>query len=205
MPNKSPKTTRGHTLGSSRSHGLFCVVLLLLCVSARAELPFKLPPKAKYDVSADAIAQAKSELSTNLVSDAAALTNLFVSPTICGPGLWHILKDSPRFAKPPGAKSTSRIPNADGTVQELPMATLLNTNELASFRMALADLLATQGALKVREPNRDEFMKYWAVIPFDEITGPLVVAEGRDASLFCQFEKGKVFWIDEVKRMHFKK
>ena len=85
------------------------------------------------------------------------------------------------------------------------MATLLSADELASFRMALADFLSSQGALKIREPNEEEFMKYWAVIPFDEITGPLLVAEGKDASIFCQFEKGKVFWIDEVKRMHFKK
>jgi len=181
------------------------IVLLITCVLAHAELPFKLPPKAKYDVSAEAIAKAKTELSTNMVSNAATLTNLFVSPTICGPGLWHILKDSPHFLKPPTVKSTARIPTGDGKFQEFPMATLLSADELASFRMALADFLSSQGALKIREPNEEEFMKYWAVIPFDEITGPLLVAEGKDASIFCQFEKGKVFWIDEVKRMHFKK
>jgi len=43
------------------------------------------------------------------------------------------------------------------------------------------------------------------VIPFDEITGPLLVAEGKDASIICEFEEGNVFWIDKVKRMHFKK
>ena len=181
------------------------IVLLMICVLAHAELPFKLPPNAKYNVPAETIAMAKAALSTNMVSDATTLTNLFVSPTICGPGLWHILKDSPRFSKPPTAKSTSRIPTGDGKFQEFPMATLLSAEELASFRMALADFLGSQGVLKVREPDEEEFMKYWAVIPFDEITGPLVVAEGKDATIFCQFEKGKVFWIDEVKRMQFKK
>ena len=181
------------------------IVLLVSCVLAHAELPFKLPPNAKYNVSAEMIAKAKIELSTNLVSDAATLTNLFVTPTICGPGLWHILKDSPHFPKPPAAKSTARIPTGDGKFQEFPMATLLSADELTSFRKALADFLGSQGALKIREPNEEEFMKYWAVIPFDEIAGPLLVAEGKDACIMCQFQKGKVFWIDEVKRMHFKK
>jgi hypothetical protein len=181
------------------------VGLLITCVIAHAELTFKLPPTAKYDVSAETIAKAKLKLTTNLVSEAATLTNLFVTPTICGPGLWNILKDSPRFSTPPAAKGTARIPTGDGKFQELPMATLLHAEELASFRMALADLLSSQGALTVREPNAEEFMAYWAVIPFDEITGPLLVAEGKDATLFCQFNKGNVFWIDEVKRMHIRK
>jgi len=180
---------------------LLVIVFLIACVCAHADLPFKLPAHAKYKVSADLIAKAEAELSTNLVDNTATLTNLFATPTICGPGLWHILKDSPRFSAPPAAKSTARIPTGDGKIQELPMATLLSDEELHSFRMALADFLSSQGTLKVREPNQEEFMKYWAVIPFDEISGPLVVAEGKDATLFCQFEKGKVFWIDEVKRM----
>jgi hypothetical protein len=181
------------------------IVLLVSCVLAHAELTFKLPPNAKYNVSAEMIAKAKIELSTNLVSDAVTLTNLFVPPTICGPGLWNILKDSPRFSKPPRAKSTARIPTGDGKFQEFPFALLQNADELASFRNALADFLGSQGVLKIREPNEEEFMTYWTVIPFDEIDGPVLVAEGKDACLFCQFEKGKVFWIDEVKRMHIKK
>jgi hypothetical protein len=180
-------------------------LLLASCVLTHGELTFKLPPNAKYNVSAEMIANAKIELSSNLVSDAAMLTNLFVIPTICGPGLWNILKDSPRFSKPPAVKSTVRIPIGDGKFQDLPMATLRSTDELASFRNALADFLGSEGLLKIREPNQEEFMTYWAVIPFDKIDEPLLVAEGRDASIFCQFEEGKVFWIDEVKRMHLKK
>ena len=181
------------------------IVLLVSCVLSHAALSFKLPPNAKYNVSEEMIDKAKIELSTSLISDAATLTNLFVLPTVCGPGLWNILKDSPHFSKPPAAKSTSRIPIGDGKFEEFPMATLLSTDELASFRKALADFLGSQGVLKIREPNEEEFMKYWAVIPFDEITGPVLVADGKDACIFCQFEKGKVFWIDEVKRMNLKK
>jgi hypothetical protein len=181
------------------------IVLLMICVLAHAELPFKLPPKAKYDVPSEIIAVAKAALSKHLAGDAATLTNLFASPTMCGPGLWLILKTSPHFSKPPGAKSTARIPQGDGKFQEFPMASLLSVDEVASFRMALAEFLSSQGALKVREPNEKEFMTFWTVFPFDEITGPLLVAEGKDASLFCVFEKGKVFWIDEIKRMSLKK
>ena len=181
------------------------ILLFATCLSAHAELPYKLPPKAKYTASSEAITKAKTELSANLIGDAATLTNLFSSPMMCGPGLWHVLKSSPYFSKPPVAKSTAKIPIGKGKFQELPMALLQNEDEVSSFRKALTELLKSQGALTIREPNRDEFMKYWAVISFDEITGPLLVAEGKDATVFCQFEKGRVFWADEVKRTHFKK
>jgi hypothetical protein len=184
---------------------LTSIVLLTTCLVAHAELPYKLPPKAKYMASSEAIATAKQELSNNLVTNAVTLTNLFEKPTMCGPGLWHILKDSPHFSKPPIAKSTVKIPIGKGKMQELPVALLQNEEEVASFRNALADLLSSQGKLTIREPNQDEFMKYWAAIPFDNITGPLLVAEGKDATIFCQFEKGKVFWADEVKRTQFRK
>ena len=85
------------------------------------------------------------------------------------------------------------------------MALHQSESELTSFRKARADLLSTQGKLTIREPNEDEFMKYWAVIPFKEISGPLLVAEGKDATVFCQFEDGRIFWTDEVKRTYFKK
>jgi hypothetical protein len=174
-------------------------------MSAHAELPYELPPKAKYTASSEAISKAKTALSANLLDNAANLTNLFTKPTMCGPGLWSILKNSSHFSKPPVAKSTAKIPIGGSKFQELPMALLQSEDEVASFRKALADLLNTQGTLTIREPNRDEFMKYWAVIPFDEITGPLLVAEGKDATIFCQFEKEKVFWADEVKRSYVKK
>jgi hypothetical protein len=181
------------------------ILFLMTCLFAHAELPYELPPKAKYTVSSEALAKAKTALSANLVGNAATLTNLFATPTMCGPGLWNILKSSPHFSKPPVAKSTAKIPIGEGKFQELPLALLQSEDEVASFRKALADLLSSQGTLTIREPNKDEFMKYWAVIPFDEITGPLLVAEGKDATIFCQFEKGKIFWADEVKRTYFKK
>ncbi len=181
------------------------ILLLATCLIVHAELPFKLPPKAKYTASEDAITKAKAVLSANLNGDAAMLTNLFASPMMCGPGLWDILKSSPHFSKPPVAKSTAKIPIGKGKFQEVPVALLQSEGEVASFRKALADLLGSQGKLTIREPDADEFMKYWEAIPFDEISGPLLVADGKDATIFCQFEKGRVFWADEVKRTHFKK
>jgi hypothetical protein len=183
-----------------------CIIALLLIagVPGRAELPFELPPKAKYTASAEDIAAAKTAVSTQLKSDAAALTNLFSAPMMCGPGLWNVLKSSPHFAKPPVAKTTVRVP-VGKKFQELPAALLQNEDEAASFRKALAELLKSQGPLIVREPNREEFLIFWATTPTAVITGPLVVAEGKEVAIFCQFEKGRVFWADEVKRMHFKK
>src|SRR3954468_14629734 len=153
---------------------LLALILLTALLNAHGELPFKLPPKAKYTASSQAIERAKQELSINLVTNAATLSNLFVRPTMCGPGLWHILKDSPHFSKPPLAKSTVQIPVGKSKVQELPVGLLQDNEEVESFRNALADLLSSQGKLTIREPNHDEFMKYWVAIPFDKITGPLV-------------------------------
>ena len=95
------------------------------------------------------------------------------------------------------------MPN--GKFQELPMATLQSDGEVASFRKALAVVLASEEKLTIRDPNRDEFMTFWAVIPFDEIDAPLLVAEGKDYSIICMFDKNKVFWADEVKKMRSKK
>jgi hypothetical protein len=185
-----------------------CLVILLLITGllARAELPFKLPPKAKYTASAEDIAAAKTALSTQLKPDAAALTNLFSAPMICGPGLWDALKGSPHFAKPPLAKTTVRVP-VGKKFQELPAALLQDEEEVASFRKALAELLKSQGTLTVREPTREEFMIFWATTPSDTIAAPLLVAEGKEVAIFCQFrkEKEQIFWADEVKRMQFKK
>jgi hypothetical protein len=184
---------------------LAAILLFATCLFAWADLPYKLPPKAKYTASNEAIAKAKTQLSAQLATNTSVLTNLFTSPMMCGPGLWNVLKDSPHFTKPPLAKGTVKIPIGKGKMQELPLALLQSEDEVASFRKALADLLGSQGKLTIREPNKDEFMKYWAAIPFDEITGPLLVAEGNDVTIFCQFEKDRVFWADEVKRTHFKK
>jgi len=93
---------------------LVAILLFATCLFARADLPYKLPPKAKYTATSEAIARAMAELSAKLVTNAITLTNLFTSPM-------------------------------------------------------------------------------------------MLVAEGKDATIFCQFEKGRVFWADEVKRTHFKK
>lgn len=113
------------------------ILLFATCLFAHAELPYKLPSKAKYTASNEAITKAKTELSTNLIGNAATLTNLFASPMICGPGLWNVLKSSPHFSKPPVAKSTAKIPIGKGKFQELPMALLQDEDEVASFRKAL--------------------------------------------------------------------
>src|SRR5690242_16347019 len=113
------------------------ILLLTTCLFAHAALPYKLPPEAKYTASDAAITNAHAVLSTNLVSDADTLTNLFASPMMCGPGLWHILKDSPHFSKPLIAKGTAKIPYGKGKFRELPVGLFQNEGEVASFRKAL--------------------------------------------------------------------
>lgn len=179
---------------------MFRVVLFLLaaCV-VRAGLPFKLPSDAEYSASEGDIAEARTKLATNLVSKPAPLTNLFAPPFMCGPGLWNILKNSPHFARRPMATSSTQIISG-GKTNLAALALLQSPGEATSFRKALADLLATQGKLTIREPTQAEFMAFWVAIPMNTIKGPLLAAEGKDVTLFCHFENGKIFWADEVKR-----
>lgn len=175
-------------------------LLFATCGFLRAGLPFQLPPEAEYSASNEAIAQAKTNLSANLTAKPGVLTNLFASPMMCGPGLWDLLKNSPHFAKPPTAISATKITLSSGKSRLAPLALLQSEEEVASFRKALADLLASEGRLTIREPTKAEFMAFWSATPLNTITGPLLAAEGKNVTIFCHFENGKILWADEVKR-----
>jgi hypothetical protein len=127
------------------------------------------------------------------------MTNVFASPMMCGPGLWDLLKTSPHFARPPTATAPTKIGSKDKGVL-MPLALLQSEREVESFRKALSELLARQGRLTIREPTKEEFMAFWAAMPLNTISGPLLTAEGKDITIFCHFENGKVLWADEVKR-----
>jgi len=167
-----------------------------------AKLDFPLPPHARYTVTDQQFEAAMAILQQNFSSDTNRLAAIVSSPCTCGPGLWHLLKDSPRFSTPPRAKGTAVIPLANEKKQELPMTLFQGETEAANFRAALADLLADNGNLKFRLPTEQEFKTFWAVSPFDEIPDPLIVAEGEHYNLIIEFANGKPFWFDEVKNMH---
>jgi hypothetical protein len=166
-----------------------------------AKLDFPLPAQAKYTVTTNQFNKAKDLLKQKLGADTNQLAELISFPSMCGPGLWQSLKASPHFSIPPRAKTTCKIPLAGGKFKELPAALLQNETEATNFRLALADLLAKNGDLKFRLPTKEEFRAYWAVIPFDDISEPLIVAEGRNYNLIILFTKGKPFWLDETKTL----
>ena len=176
------------------------LLLLITCTILRAGLPFALPPEAEYSVSEEAVTQARTNLAFSLVGKPGPLTNLFASPMMCGPGLWRLLKNSPHFVRAPTATSSTKISVNGGKSSLAPLALLQNEEEVGSFRKALAEILASQGKLTIREPTKEEFMAFWSAIQMNTITGPLLTAEGKDLTLFCHFENGKVLWADEVKR-----
>ena len=168
-----------------------------------AKLGFPLPRQARYTVTDQQFEAAKALLQQNFSAGTNKLNAIISSPCICGPGLWHLLKDSPHFSTPPRAKATGIIPLANGEKQEVPTALFQDDTEAANFRAALADLLAQNGDLKFRLPTEQEFKIFWAVTPFDEISSPLIVAEGTRYNLIIEFAKDKPFWFDEVKNMSF--
>jgi len=166
-----------------------------------AALNFPLPKAAKYTVTDRQFEVAKKTLQKEFLSDTNHLATIISSPCMCGPGLWHILKDSPHFSAPPRAKTICKVPLTNGKTQELPAALIQDTAEVVNFRAALADLISKNGDSKFRLPTEKEFKTFWAVIPFDEISEPLIVAEGSNYNLSILFTKGKPFWFDEVKNM----
>lgn len=180
---------------------IFCTTFDCLAQNTNiASLCFTLPKAAKYTVTAQQFEDATNLLRENFLADTNQLVKIISRPCMCGPGLWHLLKDSPCFSTPPRARTICKVPLANGKFQELPAALIQTDAEAVNFRAALTDLLSKNGTLKFRLPNEQEFKTYWATIPFDEISDALVVAEGTDFNLLISFSKGKPFWFEEVKR-----
>jgi hypothetical protein len=188
------------------------LILLLIYASFKcdaqntnsAALNFPLPKAAKYTVTDQQFETAKETLQKEFQPDTNLLGFIISSPCMCGPGLWRLLKDSPHFSTPPRVKTVVKIPLANGKIQELPAALIKGEAETMNFRAALADLISKNGNLKFRLPTEKEFKTFWAVYPFDEISEPLIVAEGSDCNLIISFTKGRPFWLDEVKSMSLK-
>ena len=188
------------------------LILLLIYASFKcdaqntnsAALNFPLPKSAKYTVTDRQFETAKETLQKEFQPDTNLLGSIISSPCMCGPGLWRILKDSPHFSTPPRAKTICKVPLANGKIQELPAALIQDEAEAVNFRAALADLISKNGNLKFRLPTEKEFKTFWAVYPFDEISEPLIVAEGSDCNLIISFTKGRPFWLDEIKGMSLK-
>jgi hypothetical protein len=167
-----------------------------------AKLDFPLPRRARYTVTDQKFEAAKALLWQDFSPDTNKLKTIISAPIICGPGLWHLLKDSPYFTVPPRAASKAVIPLANKNRQELPIALLQDDKEASNFRAALSDLLAKNGDLKFRLPTKQEFDTFWKVTPFDTISEPLLVAEGDHYNLIIEFSEGRPFWFDEVRNMH---
>jgi hypothetical protein len=188
------------------------LILLFICATIKCDaqntnsavLNFPLPKAAKYTVTDQQFETAKETLQKEFLSNTNQLATIISSPCICGPGLWNILKNSPHFSTPPFTKMTVKIPLANGKIQELPAALIKSEAETINFRAALADLILKNGNLKFRLPTEKEFKTFWAAYPFDEISEPLIVAEGSDCNLIISFTKGRPFWLDEVKIMSLK-
>jgi len=171
-----------------------------------AELKFRLPKGAKYKVSKAQVTRATDTLKENFVADTNRLQAILRAPIMCGPGLWDRIKSSTNFLKRPIADTALKVPLPDGRMQECPAALLQSSGEAQAFCRALSELLSGAGTMTVRAPDEQEFKLYWATIPFNEITDPLLVAAGTNHSFICQFgKKGALFWIDDVKNMRFKR
>ena len=183
------------------------VCLAFILVGCKTEIPnqklaklsYPLPAQARYIVTDEQFEAAMATLQQNFSANTNQLATIISPPCMCGPGLWHILKDSPFFSKPPRARTVCQIPLTNGRMQQFPAALIQDEAEAANFRAALAVLISSNGHLLFRLPTEKEFKTYWATIPFDQINDALIVTEGDNYNLIISFSKGKPFWFDEVK------
>lgn len=166
-----------------------------------ARLDFPLPPRARYSVSDVEFEAARLTLQQHFSSDTNHLQKIVSLPCFCGPGLWRLVKDSTHFLVPPTAKTTCKVTMKNGRILELPAALLQSEAEVVNFRAALADLLCKNGTLTFRLPTEAEFKTFWTFIPFNEISNPLIVAEGTQHTFVVSFGKKKPFWFDELRNI----
>ena len=123
---------------------------------------------------------------------------------ICGPGLWHNIKDDPEMAKLKLGVTKIKVPTNNG-VQELDGKLFQNKEEVAAFWKAFGRKYKPDPQAKIRRPTARELDLYWAMIPYD-ITEPIFMIESKDAVILAQFTDSnmKLGWIDDYKDVHFK-
>ena len=91
-----------------------------------------------------------------------------------------------------------KIPQADGSIQELEGALIQEQPEVTAFCVALRDLVKSTDAYVVRHPSAKELQHYWSMIPYD-ITEPIFVAANKGSTLLLHFnDEMTIFWIDNV-------
>ncbi len=123
---------------------------------------------------------------------------------ICGPGLWHNIKDDPEMAKLKLGVTKIKVPTNNG-VQELDGKLFQNKEEVAAFWKAFWRKYKLDPQAKIRRPTAKELDLYWAMIPYD-ITEPIFMIESKEATILAHFpdKKMKLGWIDDYKDVHFK-
>ena len=118
-----------------------------------AKMDFLLPKGAKYTVTNQQFETARKSLQEKFQPDTNQLARIISPPCMCGPGLWHLLKDSPFFSTPPKTKTICKIPLPNGKTQELPAALIQDATEAANFRAALAVLISKKRKTQISTSN----------------------------------------------------
>ena len=139
-----------------------------------------------------------------VVGDRKATEDLSDTILICGPGLWHNIKDDPEMKKLKLGVTVFQVPNING-VQVLEGKLFQGKKEVADFWKAYWRKYKPDHQAKIRRPTPGELNLYWAMISFD-ITEPMFMVESKDATILTQFSDKslKLGWIDNYKEMRLK-
>ena len=127
---------------------------------------------------------------------------VFASTLICGPGLWRNIKDDAEMKKITTGVTTMEVPTNNGT-QKFDGKLFQGKEEVAAFWKVFLRKYEFGAKAVIRRPTASELNLYWAMIPYD-ITEPIFVIEGKDATILTQFagDDVKIGWIDDYKNMH---
>ena len=181
--------------------GIKLATLLLLNNTAFAsELGFTLPENTSYKVTDQQLNTALKLLEKNFNTDPEKLKKIINHPCICGPGLWHLIKDSPQFIIPPRIIGPTKIPvGTSGKTHALPFAVFKTEDEENHLCYALSPLLKTNGPLHFRLPNENEVKSFLLTAKIKKINEPILIAEGSQYHFLILFAKGKPFLFDELR------
>lgn len=176
------------------------VVLLLLSMPFGAYAAVDILPGVRYH-EATAEVNEKAEAALLKAFGTKKIGDLFGSIVICGPALWHRIKNMPQVTEHMIASTVFNVPVTSGPnsgkMQKLHGALFQRKEEIDALSEVLG--LVIKSKIRVRRPERDEISIFWALIPYD-IEEPVYVVEAGDLRLLVDISKydNKVFWIDEV-------
>jgi hypothetical protein len=180
-------------------------ILLATCEASRTsgQYPGIGPPFTSGDRWRTRIAKAR-EHSAACGDHKTVADDLTGDVLICGPGLWHNIKDDAEMKKLTMGVTKFKVPMKDG-VQVLEGKLFQSKEDVSQFWKAFWRRYKADPQAKIRHTSARELSLYWAMISYD-IEEPIFTIETKDAVILANFwaKEMKLGFIDDYKDVHSK-